>query len=551
VPSFPRRDALAGALGRLPAWAVPAGACLLIAAMVVVVQLQHIRGGGFYFDDWKNAGLLRSVDGSGLELIEATYELPAGNQRLMASVYVGLTYGLLGFHQAAHLLAAALVSACFGGVLLLLLREIGLPTRHAFAVGALAAIFPFADTVRHWAIAAVIPFSLIFLLGGVTLGQRALRTQGRRRFLLHAAACAGIVLSTLAYEASVPLLAAAAVLHLRRAGLRAGGARIAADGVSALAALAYMVSHQPRTDQRPTLEEAVDHAVVILEQIPTVLARAIAPLGDPAPTAVPLALAAAVVAAGAVVAWRSRDAAARRTARGALAGGALAAFALLLGYVVFVAGMSWYVPLQPGQGNRTNAVAAVGYAGLVWAVAVLLGTVAAAVAPRARSLVAPGVAGLALALLLAGYANDSRDQGRTWNRSTQLQEMAMDWARRLVPNPAPGTHIAFFGLPWNTAQNIPVFNDPDDLSSSLQLNLRTADTQGWLVFQATPVTCARQAMTYDATYYGFGVRQRAYDQNLVVIDLLKQKAWKVRSRRECTAVLRQVMPGPAVEGLEV
>lgn len=155
------------------------------------------------------------------------------------------------------------------------------------------------------------------------------------------------------------------------------------------------------------------------------------------------------------------------------AGGVILAAA---SYALFVPGDGFYVPLQPGVGNRVNAFAALGLVAVAYAVAMLAAEAVAAIARDARR---PAAVGAVLVTALAvGYVIQIERDTTDWDRAGALQSRILGQLARAVPHPPRGATFVTFGHPAYS-KGIPVFAAPWDLNGAVQLLWRDGSLTGY------------------------------------------------------------------------
>ena len=209
------------------------------------------------------------------------------------------------------------------------------------------------------------------------MALRGLGAQGRRAVAFHAGALCLYALSVMFYEIAAGAILLSFVFYRWRAGCwRPALWRWAAD-VVVVGTILITVTSGSWNEPQP-IGTVIRHAGTTADQAFVLLARMAEPYGSPGTTVVAVALG-LVASAGAAVALR-RPAGdplggqLRRWLLTALAGVA----AVAVGYAIFVpADPNSYAPLQPGQHNRVNGLAAVGFVVLIYALAMVAGTLAA------------------------------------------------------------------------------------------------------------------------------------------------------------------------------
>lgn len=516
--------------------ALVAGALLLGA---VLAYGPHVVNGGFAVDDWIHAAAAHHAPSLG-ELL--TFYWGETAYRPLLVVYVPLSHLILGAEPWAHHALSLVLATWVSTALYAVLRRLSIPGPHALAIALLVLLFPWSDSLRFWATAGHISLSIALMLTGVALALRGLDARaagavarGRR---LHAAAVALYAASVLTYEVTGTLLLLAGVLYLTRAGWPVVWRRWLVDVTVVVACLLWNYLSGDRFD-RLTPGEMLDHAWAMVEGGATVLALATVPASSA--TAIVLSGIAAVLVAAAVWERRTRDDDVRPRLRRWLlvAGGGLAAMAA--SWILFVPAPIYYQPLQPGIGNRVNALAAIGMVLVAYAAIALAATMAAQLLPRPRH--AATVLSLSLAALVAvGYVDRVRvDQG-AWARAAALSSQTLEAIETAVPNPAPGTTIYNFGQPGNELPGIPILGA--NLQPALQVLYDDRGVTGYPVLEGAAIGCHRTRLTL----VGPGLRgdKGARYGHAYFVDAPSAVAQPIDSRAACVEASRRFHPGPIV-----
>jgi hypothetical protein len=168
---------------------------------------------GFYGDDWDVLSLFslstdQSIGGLYSALAGQSQMLMRPGQKLLGALLY-LAFGLhpLGYHLVnAALLVAAPV------LLLLALREIGIPRTVAVATPIVYALLPHYSTARVWFASIQSPFSMVMYLLSLYAGLRSLRSPRGAARGWQALSLVCLLASTLAYEVALPLFLLNAVL---------------------------------------------------------------------------------------------------------------------------------------------------------------------------------------------------------------------------------------------------------------------------------------------------------------------------------------------------
>lgn len=244
--------------GRNPALAD----ALFLAAAVALSCVLYLGRLGFYSDDWflvASFGVPANLSIS--QQLASIDALPARPLQNLELVLLHRLFGTwpLGYHLMNTLVSALSVLLFFGS-----LRELKVPRIVAVSVPLLYALIPQYSTVRFWMNANAPNLSMLGFFLSLYAALRALRASSRAPAGWAAASLAGLFVSTLIYEAVLPLFIGSFVLiawrgeiFRRSSFLRARG-RIAAAlvAVSALS-LAAIVAYKLLSTDRPIVEQ--DH----------------------------------------------------------------------------------------------------------------------------------------------------------------------------------------------------------------------------------------------------------------------------------------------------
>ena len=456
---------------------VAAGFLLLVG---VAVYGSYVVRGGFILDDWK---------------VEADYELlsrthgffgtigemldPTGRHepnfqgRPVGAVYHAIVSAALGTRPAPHLALALALGVLTATLLFVLLRNVGFERIHAAALGALVLLFPAADSARLWAGLAVEASTLSLCLLGAIVALAGLGRSGPRAVAFHACAVALYVTGVLLYEIAAPAILLSFLLYRLRAPWSRALPRGAADAVATLLALAYLRSQTTRPI--PPLAEQLDHAERIFSEARRLLASIGIQNGTPRLPlfAVALVLLSALVVHRLLPRGEPLRGDLRRWLTTALAGVLVAG----AGYALFVPADPWFSPLTEGIGGRTNIAASPGYVLLLYSLPALLGLLLFRGLPYGRALAAGFT--LAVAVYLgAAWLDRLRTDQSSYRAASETANDALDVLRETVGKPPPGTTIYLFGVPRESAPNVPIFTASWDLTGAVRLLWRDYSLRG-------------------------------------------------------------------------
>ncbi|MHB8659680.1 MAG: hypothetical protein ACYC91_17380 [Solirubrobacteraceae bacterium] len=464
-----------------------AGAVLLLLGVAGAVTAgPRVLHGGYESDDWALASTIRFHGFSGL----AHNLLDWLPRRPLNAVYYSAVFSLLGSHGV---LAVALLSRLgVAWAFYLLLREATVDWVLATGAALLALLFPWSDSTLLWGAESSVNVAIWLWLVGALCALRSTRFEGRDRLALVVAAIALDTTAVMLEELVLPAVILSSVLFLAR-GPRRRAAPAAGAHLGIMVVVAVFVSLRviPVLGGHPIhaavgLGRASDHLGVIADQSLTLLGMAVVSGGHPHRTIVIGVLLALVVAA-AVLIVRADAATRARFIRLTmiLLGGVVL---LCVGYAPFVPAADWYVPLQPGLGNRTNALAGLGFALLVvgsvgLAAELLLGRV------RRATTVMKVVAAATICAVAVVYARHTRHSTRHWNEASAQAHMILATLRTLIPAPAPDSTILVGGFEQFVAPGLPVFVATWDLNGAVRLLWSRPRLTGLPVMPGALITC--------------------------------------------------------------
>jgi hypothetical protein len=514
------------------------GAGLFLAALALAVFAQHVVKGGFYFDDWRGADAY--AQSPGILGAQETFQAVDLNARPLYAVTWATVQDLLGLDPTPHLALSIAVAVLFAVSLFVFLREAGLPVGHAICPAALTLLFPWADSLRLWPATAHLNLSLCFLVLGATATLRALRLEVRRSLPWHLAGGLGYLLAILHYEQVVPLVPLMLGLYLRQASRRVAFARAAVDLVLTLSGALLVLGTTNSPAGEGGLRGSFDHGLKIAGQSFELLGRAVVPSDRLWWLGLILATGVALAAALATALLPAEDPF-RPTLRRWLGIGGLAVLAVAAGYLTLVPATGWYVPLQPGQGTRTNAAAMVGWVMLVYALMVLAATLAARLYRERRQAVLAGCLTVALLLVAFNWINRTADDGRAWDEATSIQEDVLGLVQEGIRHPPANSTVFLFSAPRATTTEVPVFLEPVDYAAALRIRLKSPTMWGAPIHGETQVGCGDLG---PQTHGGWiATTQGRYGASYFA-DFAARRVHPVPSREACERLLPGLRPGP-------
>ena len=533
--------------------AIIAWAGIFIAA--IVVAWRPLNHGGLFFDDWWVRSLALYDHGPDQHGFFGYWDgiYSISQYRPLDVPYFMVHVAFTDFDPFRYQLWGCLVAALAGGMLYTTLRIARLPWPFAVAAALIFITIPFAASAKFWSSESLANASIVLFLSGVSLGGIAMRDlPERRRWGLFAASVVLIAATAAFYEIALPLLALAPLYYAAAYGrwTRLALFKTAADIAAACLVLAVFRS-AGRTDTAP-LDQWWPHARKIVDDAATLFTDGLFPDGRWGTLALAICVALAVALGVRLLSDRKASIAALRASRLRIA--ALAALALLglvgglLGYLLLVPD-PWYGPLMPGQGDRSNSIAVIGYSISYVAIAALIATLAVGAVPARWVKVAPAVVFAALVAVLAGsFATQTRAQGdlyvAQWQRADQLYE-AVD-ETLAVPPPA-GTMVLSFGSTAYVAPLIQSLGEWSDFDAAVKLATGTGEISAAPIFTPQVVVCGESGIELPAQYGGgpvFGPAWSTPYGSVVFMQPYEQRTESIGSRAECRGALTRFVPGP-------
>jgi hypothetical protein len=517
-------------------------AAIVAAGLVVLCAVAygpHVFDGGFYWDDWQLAARARfpplhSADFSGpIDLSLLAY------RPLLALLLPGV-HALLGLHPAAHILLGLVLNVLTALCFFAYLRELRVPAFPAGLMAALTLIFPWSDSMRLWATASINTVGVILYLLGTIAALRGLGAGSpRRRRLLGAIGVVLVVLGVLTYEVAAAAALLSVFLYAREVPRRVAVRRWLVDVVAVVAAAGFVALNTPR--RKESLAGMVDHGFDILRESASLLARAVEPFGA-APRGLVLVAVAALVAAALILRSRLAPGSPARAELGRwllLAGAG--AVAVLASYALLVPADGHYLPLAPGVNNRINLLAALPYAVLVVALAMLAGTLA--LGRGERSATGPALLATGLcAVVGAGWLHRTIDDRRAWDRAAADQDRVLQAIEAAVPDDRPrGSTLYTFGAPTYAADQIPVFSVSWDLKGAARLRLDDRSLTAYAIDPRGQIACRPERV--EPLGPSYEPRESAAYGRAFFVDVPARGAVRIDGRAQCERERARLLPG--------
>ncbi|MGI8595092.1 MAG: hypothetical protein ACR2ML_12140 [Solirubrobacteraceae bacterium] len=505
---------------------------LLLLGLVALCALAygpHVLDGGFYWDDWQLAARVRFPPGSSPDF-SGPIDLGLLAYRPLLALLLPAVHLLLGPRPELHILLGLALNVATAACFFAFLRELGIERGPAGLMAALALIFPWSDSMRLWATAAINSVGVLLFLLAMVAALRGLRARGRGRGgRLTVLALVLLALGVLTYEVAAAAALLSVFLYRREVGWGAAVRRWGLDALVVVAATAWVALNTPRSME--SLRGLIDHGLDVLDDSVTLLARAVEPFGAP-PRGIALTGVAVLVLGALLVRGRLPATAPARGELGrwlAVAGAAVVG--VLASYALIVPADRHYLPFAPGVNNRINLLAALPYATLVVALSMIAATLA--FARRAPRPWAP----MALAVLLCsvvgvGWLDRTVENRRDWDRAAAEQERVLAALERAVPPDRPPSSTVYsFGVRQYVREGIPVFSVSWDLKGAARLRLDDRTLRAFSIAPEGRLACR-----------GSGVEPlgSAYDRNeaavygrALFVDVRTARAAAIENSADC------------------
>lgn len=504
-----------------------------LVALAAAVYATWVADGGFFWDDWQLAARNRFPP-----LDDPNYagslDLALLKYRPILALLLPAAHKLLGSDPTGHIVLAIAINVVTSVCLFVYLRTLRTTALPAALAAALALVFPWSDSMRFWATAAINDFGVIFYLLGTVVSIAGLRSSGRRAILLGVGGVLLYLLSVLTYEVAGALAVLNVVFYAREVGWRRALRRWPWDAVPVIVAIAYVVSHHTRKTER-SLGDMVEHARHVFDEALTLLARAVVPFGSP-PRGLVLAGIGAVIVAAVVL--RSRfggDAPARPRIDNWLFGVGAAAVAIVASYLPIVPADAHYLPLAPGVNNRINLLSAFAYSTFVVALAMLAATLVFARSAPDRLRTGSLVLGCAAcAVIGVGYVHRTLDDRADWIRGAEAQQRVLDAIEASVPADHPrGTTVYTFGERTYVAPGVPAFSVTWDLKGAVRLLFDDRTMRGYAISPDGKIACLDDGVDPRGFAFGRGAGQGARYGRAYFVDVPAKQAVRITSRAVC------------------
>jgi hypothetical protein len=490
----------------------------------------HLKDGGFYNDDWRYYDDYAYPDTPGFFGAVGTFSWTWS--RPVQMLYWPLTQAAFGLDTGLHLAWALFTAVIMSALLYTVLRTLGLERIHSAAIASLVLIFPASDATRLWSAASIVNVGISLYLAGTLVALQALRYGGRRGVLLHAVAECLYVLSLLTYEVAAVAILLSILAYRRRADWRRAARRWLADVVATALTLGIFTSNTFYEPQ-PVLELPI-RAASFASDAAVVVAEAVVPSLRTAGL-IALLLMVLLAGAGALKLRGLRPGRERAELRRWLLVAAAAVIATAAGYAMFLPS-TYLDPLDAGQENRTNALAAFGVVALIYSLLMVAGTLMLGIARRPARLRATFAVAVTV-LIGAGYVDKIDSDKADWARAWREQRQVVATIREAVGRPPPRSVIFSFGQRTQAAAGVPVFGAPWDLTGSLKAEWRDGTISAHPMLPRTSVACRRREL---AAPNWDGTEQTARYGRAIFVDVISGRSARIGDRATCVARSRQL-----------
>lgn len=479
----------AAAPSRTPRWKQGLSLLLLAALLTLLALLlygEHLREGDWVGDAWTTRAWYALYPHTDFFATVGHFlDLNSMGARPANAVYRVALNGLFGADTGAWFgwQLASGVAMCL--CVYALLRELRFGLLDAAAIAVLLLAFP--ASLALWLWSPIAQASLAIALGavGFILALRAFGARGARALAMHVASLLLFALSILLYEVCLPAFLLSFLLYLPRAGRRPALLRWGADCLALVPIAVLLTASTEARDQ--SLAGALDHARAMAGELPTLAFDRLLPFGFARPLGA-LALLAVVAATLVLLRRPALPAETRARLRFLLGAGAAGLVLLTIAYLLYVPGIDYYHPLARGIGDRVNALAALGWALLLYAALALAASLVVR-ALRLRPLVARLATLVLAALLVVSWLSGIGRESRAYIEAGQEGRRVLDVLQRAVPKPPPGTAVWAFGQPAEVSPGVPLFANYWNMSAAAALTFHDPRLRAFVALPRTRFQC--------------------------------------------------------------
>jgi hypothetical protein len=227
-----------------------------------------------------------------------------------------------------------------------------------------------------------------------------------------------------------------------------------------------------------------------------------------------------------------------------LAAAAAGALITVAAWAMFVPAISYYSPGATGTGNRVNGLAGIGIVLLLYAAAMLLGTLVCRALGRAQAAGAASVLAAGFAVFLgAGYIHRARLDSAEWDRAGAAQRRLFSTMQRLVPHPAWNARFYVVDFHTGVTTHVPVFDWPWELTSGIKSIYGLRNVGGVVIVPGTRWGCHAQDLF--ANVGGYAIPTRSRYGRAFVIDADAARVIRVTNRAQCLRIKPTITGQPS------
>lgn len=516
---------------------------LCFATLEAALFGAHVVHGGLYTDDWAYASIQHQLGTFGLfeNLVSANHDRP------LAALYQSLTTAVSGTNPHIHALWGLLTLLVAATAIYLLLRDLSLGDGEAIVIVLLFIAFPFDDSASLWYAASHSYLAIAFAAFGGRLAIAGLQRSGWSAVSYHGAACLLFAVSILTYQVAAGVICLSILIYLGRLGCKRAFAFWILDLCVVVLALTTprLITGSAGATADPIIPfgEQVDHLKLMGDQGLTLLTAILVPFGGPHRNVV-LPIALVTAGFGCVVAWRGgAESGQRRQMLRWLGFITIGAMVVAVAYIVYLpAPISLYQPLGKGEENRVNVMASLGYALIVYGLAMVLATTVTRFLRR-RSAWASVLGAALVAGVLVGYFQRVRMDVTAWDRAGSIQRQQLRELRAMGRPPRSSTIYAFGGI-GATAPGVYSFRVTWDLNSAVQLLWNDATLRAYPIFAGTQMSCGRTQVVPVGPANGDGPGQAAYYGHAIFYDFATGREQHIDNEAECAEGVAAFPPEP-------
>ena len=512
---------------------------MLLAALAIFMSAARILHGSDIMDDWAIRAEAHFAGFGGVlkDLLQQDARRP------LAAMYFAALFSVIGSHIKLMLAVSSILRLVIATGLYALLQELRFGWLDSVAIAGLALLFPNSDSTWLWPSASAYSLAVACVLFGCLVNVRAVRYGGRYLRLLRVSGIALISAGILTNELVVPLALASGALYFTltapRRALRSWSVDLLVLAIVIATFIFHLIPviHGDDNHEISSFSQMRYHAHVILSQSSTLLTHSLLPFGTPRNSTV-LGMVGVIMALALVVTSSLKPTAASR--RALVKWLAVATIGLLiigLGYVMLVPANIYYVPLQPGLGNRINAVPAIGMALVLYAAITLAAHLIFRELPRAPLLIS-GFIVLAVTLAGVGYARRIHADELAWRQSGELERAILVDLRTHVPTPPPNTSVVTIDAPVETAPGVPVFDASWDLNGAVELLWNDPTLRAFPTAPGMDLECATSQLRVNLPGSP-AIWQATYPVD--VMDIATETLLVLRSQSACSASKKQLV----------